>query len=118
MEVSNFGDAFRQARVAKKITIREVANYIKKSIGYVSDIEHNRKLPPDLDSVRKIEEFLNLKEGSLVEIALRIKKRAPSSLAQRIRARPVLSEVLLRAENLSDEEIKGILSEMEKKEGD
>lgn len=117
MEMS-FGDALREARVAKGITYREIAEYIKKPISYVSDIEHNRKLPPDLETVRKIEEFLGIRDRYLSEIASMVRRKAPANLAQRIRARPVLSEVLLRADNLSDEGIKKMLSEMENKEGE
>jgi len=111
-----FGDALREARVAKGITYREIAEYIKKPISYVSDIEHNRKLPPDSETVRKIEEFLGIRDRYLSEIASMVRRKAPANLAQRLRARPVLSEVLLRADNLSDEEIKKMLSEMENKE--
>ena len=113
-----FGDALREARVAKGITYREIAEYIKKPISYVSDIEHNRKLPPDSETVRKIEEFLGIRDRYLSEIASMVRRKAPANLAQRLRARPVLSEVLLRADNLSDEGIKKMLSEMENKEGE
>ncbi|OGC93167.1 MAG: hypothetical protein A2W25_06000 [candidate division Zixibacteria bacterium RBG_16_53_22] len=107
---TNFGDVLKKARVAKKITIREVSDYIKKSIGYVSDIEHSRKLPPDLETVRKMEEVLGTGTGMLVNIASKIRKKAPQNLTQRLKARPLLSEVLLRADDLSDEDLKDVIS--------
>jgi transcriptional regulator with XRE-family HTH domain len=115
MEAS-FGDAFRKARAARGVTVRKIAEYVDKPISYLSDIEHERKLPPDLETVRKIEDFLGIKDSSLVKIASRARKKAPLNLAQRLRARPLLSEMLLRADDLSDEEIRRWISEMEKKE--
>ena len=117
MEMS-FGDALREARVAKGITYREIAEYIKKTISYVSDIEHNRKLPPDLETVRKIEEFLGIRDSYLSKIASMARRKAPANLAQRLRARPLLSELLLRADDLSDQEVKQWISDMENKEGE
>ncbi|MBM3209307.1 helix-turn-helix transcriptional regulator [Candidatus Shapirobacteria bacterium] len=117
---TNFGNALKKARMARKITIREVSDYISKSIGYISDVEHDRKQPPDLETVRKMEEFLGVKEGMLVNLAAKARKKMPFNLTQRLKARPLLSEVLLRADNLTDEEIKKVidqLAEAEKEEG-
>lgn len=111
-----FSEELKKARVAKKITIREISDYVKKSMGYISDIEHERKDPPDLETVRKIEEFLGIKNGILVMVAANARKKMPSNLSQRLKARPLLSEVLLRADNLSDEEIKELLSKIGERE--
>lgn len=109
---TNFGDVLKKARVAKKITIREVSDHIKKSIGYLSDIEHNRKLPPDLETIRKMEDFLGTGTGKLANIAREIRKKTPVNLTQRLKARPLLSEVLLRADDLSDEDLKDVISKI------
>jgi len=109
---TNFGDVLKKARVERKKTIREVSEYIKKSIGYVSDIEHNRKPPPDLETVRKMEELLGTRTGMLVNMASAIRKKAPLNLTQRLKSRPLLSEVLLRADDLSDDRLKDVISKI------
>ena len=111
-----FGEALKKARLAKRKTISEVSAHVKKSISYISDVEHERKLPPDSETVRKIEDFLGVGNGNLERIASEARKKAPSSLSQRLQARPLLSELLLRADNMSDEEIKDWISKLTKKE--
>ena len=37
--MQSFGDAFREARTARKSTLREIAEHVGKSIGYLSDVE-------------------------------------------------------------------------------
>ena len=100
--MDNFGRALKGARISKKATLREVGEYIGKSIGYMSDIEHNRRRPPDLDTVGKIEDFLGIEDGSLIQLAKTIRSKVKSSLPQRLKMNPKLSTVLLRAENLPD----------------
>ncbi len=99
----SFGDALKRARTSKKLTLREVADYIGKSIGYISDIEHDRKRPPDLETIAKIEDFLGIQDGSLLDLARKIRSNAKPSLNQRLKMNPKLSTVLLRAEELPDE---------------
>lgn len=101
--MDNFGDALRKARISKRATLREVGEFIGKSIGYISDIEHNRKRPPDLETVGKIEDFLGIEDGSLLKLAKIIRKRVKTSLPQRLKMNPKLSTVLLRAENLPED---------------
>lgn len=101
--MESFGEALKTARKSKRATLREVSDYIGKSIGYISDIEHNRKRPPDLDTVSKIEDFLGISDGSLLNLAKIIRKKVKPSLPQRLKMNPKLSTVLLRAENLPDD---------------
>lgn len=113
---ANFGETLKAVRAGQKVTLRELADYIGKTIGYVSDIEHNRKRPPDLETVSKMERFLKTKHGMLVTMALEIRNQASHSLSQKLKMRPILSEILLRADNLSDEEIRDIINKIEKTE--
>ena len=101
--MDNFGEALKIARKSKRATLREVSEYIGKSIGYISDIEHNRKRPPDLETVSKIEDFLGIEDGTLLNIAKIVRKKVRPPLPQRLKMNPKLSTVLLRAENLPDD---------------
>lgn len=113
---ANFGETLKRIRAGQKVTLRELANHIGRTIGYVSDIEHNRKRPPDLETVSKMEGLLRTKPGLLVNMALEIRNQTSHNLSQKLRMRPILSEILLRADNLSDEEIRDIINKMEKPE--
>jgi len=66
-----FGASLKKYRKLKKVTLRELSEKIGKSIGYLSDIEHGRKRPPDLEMVNKIEIFLSVEDGELLLIANR-----------------------------------------------
>jgi transcriptional regulator with XRE-family HTH domain len=107
--MDKFGDALKEARKSRRATLREVAQFIGKSIGYVSDIEHDRRRPPDLETVAKIEEFFGIEDSSLLKLARKIRKHhnirrdLKTSLTQRLNMNPKLESVLLRAENLPEE---------------
>lgn len=109
--MQNFGVSFRAARAKSRKTLREVSEYVGKSIGYLSDVEQGRKGPPTIDVVEKIEQILGIKDSSLVSLATHIRKTFPE-IVQQIQTRPKLSAVLLRAEQMSDEELEELLKEM------
>ncbi len=56
-----FGDFVRRVRLAKKINLRKLAQIIDIVPAYMSDIENNRRYPPDLDKIKKIAQALELK---------------------------------------------------------
>jgi len=100
----------------KRMTLREIGERIGKSIGYLSDIEHDRKGPPDLKTIEQIEILLGVSNNSLVKLAAEIRRQRPQDVSQRIRMRPILSEILLRADEFSDDELKEILKQFDSKE--
>jgi len=108
--MASFGEAFRAARVANKVTLREIGEYVNKSIGYLSDIEHGRKRPPDLDTVSGIEEFLGIKDGRLMALA----RMGRKDISKRIMARPQLQALLLRADDLDDEGLDNLIRKLDK----
>ena len=108
--MASFGEAFRAARVANKVTLREIGEYVNKSIGYLSDIEHGRKRPPDLDTVSGIEEFLGIKDGRLMALA----RMGRKDISKRIMARPQLQALRLRADDLDDEGLDNLIRKLDK----
>ena len=111
--METFGEALREARIANKITLRAIAEHIGKSIGYLSDVEHNRKRPPKLELVSEIEDFLGIEDGKLLRLAKEFRK-APRDMTQKIRMKPRLSAVLLRADrDLSNDEFEELLGHLE-----
>lgn len=112
----SFGNALKKARISQKATLRELGANIGKSIGYISDIEHDRKRPPDLETVSKIEDFLGIENGCLVTLSRKIRKKLKPNLSQALKMKPKLSTVLLRAEQLSDDKIDKLLKTIDELE--
>jgi transcriptional regulator with XRE-family HTH domain len=103
--MEDFGDAFKKAKAAKRATLRELAKFTGKSIGYLSDVLHKRKDPPELETVARMEQCLDVKDNHLLILAKQQRSARPGDLIRRITSRPKLREALLRIENLSDDEL-------------
>jgi len=108
--MAQFGDALRQARMERRMKLRELSEFVGKSVSYLSDIEHNRRRPPKEDIVALLEQALQLPAGHLGKIASLVRSRAPREMARRISAAPRLSEVLLRADqDLTESEFEQLM---------
>lgn len=57
-----FGDFVREKRLEKKINLRKLAEIIGIVPAYMSDIENNRRYPPDKEKIYKIASALELSE--------------------------------------------------------
>lgn len=110
--MNKFAIAFRKARLNSDKTFREIANYIGKSIGYLSDIENDRKNPPERQVVEKIEEFLGIKDGYLSKLAEEVRSTLPTNLNNLVRAKPQLGELLLRGDEMMPDELDELLKEL------
>lgn len=110
--MESFGKILKKYRSEKRITLRDLHRKVDLSVGYLSDIEHGRRNPPDINSVIKIEDALGITKGILVTIARNMKK-ASADFNEKIRIKPKLAELLLRAEDLSEEELENIINTME-----
>jgi transcriptional regulator with XRE-family HTH domain len=111
-----FGKALKQARVSAKKTLREVGDFVGLSVGYMSDIEQGRKGAPDLETVRKLQDFLRVADDALIALASEARTKRPTEIVQHIQNRPRLSELFLRAKNLSDEELEELIDQASKRE--
>ncbi len=116
--MKSFGEAFREARKERRVTLRKIAEVIGKSIGYLSDIEHDRKGPPPLPVVEKIENILGIRNHSLLNLAADVRRQKPTDFSRRIQMRPILSEILLRADEMTNEELEEILKGLKHRESD
>lgn len=108
--MNEFGEALKTARIDARKTLRETGKFVGFSIGYLSDIEQGRKAPPDLDTVRKLQDFLRVKNDKLITLASDARTRRPTEVIQHIQNRPRLSELFMRAKDLSDEELEKLIS--------
>jgi transcriptional regulator with XRE-family HTH domain len=114
--MNEFGKAFREERLKKKKTLRAIGEYVGKSIGYLSDVEHGRKGAPNLETVRLIEEFLLITNHRLVTLASQARRVVPNQILQSVNSRPVLADILMRADDFTDEELQVFLSRLEQRE--
>lgn len=103
--MEDFADAFKRAKAAKRATLRELSKFTGKSIGYLSDVLHKRKGAPDLETVGRIEECLDVRDNQLLLLAKKQRSQRASDLIRRVNLRPKLREALLRIENLSDDQL-------------
>lgn len=116
----DFGDALKAARIANGCTLRELAGNIGKSIGYLSDIERNRKQPPRLELVSKIEEFLEVDDGILVNLANKIRKNIKAewiktaNLSRKLKEDQKFATIMYRAESLTDKGKEELIRNIEK----
>jgi transcriptional regulator with XRE-family HTH domain len=114
--MNEFGKALKEARLRAKKTLREAGDYVGLSVGYMSDIEQGRKGAPDLETVRKLQDFLRVDNDALVVLASEARTKRPTEIVQHIQNRPRLSELFMRARNLSDEELEELIEKASKKE--
>jgi transcriptional regulator with XRE-family HTH domain len=114
--MSAFGKALKEARVRAKKTLREAGDHVGLSVGYVSDIEQGRKSAPDLETVRKLQDFLRVDNDALVILASEARTKRPTEIVQHIQNRPKLSELFMRARNLTDEQLEKLIEEASKRE--
>lgn len=111
--MNEFGIALKKARIDAKKKLREVADAVGLSIGYISDIEQGRKSPPELEIVRKLQDFLSVKDNRLVILASDERTNRPSEVVQQMQKRPLLTQLFTRAKNAPDEQLEKWLSELE-----
>jgi hypothetical protein len=65
---NDFGKKLKEYRVSRKASLSDVVRFIGESsigIGYLADLEHGRKPPPDPSIIERIEIFLDIKDGAL-----------------------------------------------------
>lgn len=114
--MSEFGKALKDARQKAKKTLRETGARVGLSVSYMSDIEQGRKGAPDLETVRKLQDFLMVKDDKLVILASEARTKRPTEIVQHIQNRPRLSVLLARARNLSDEELEDLIARASQQE--
>ena len=120
--LEEFAALFKNERRTARRTLRELAEAAGKSIGYLSDVEQGRKLPPSPAVVTKIEKELGIQDGRLVKLAEEVRRLRPTELMKMIsNSSPAMTQMVgefLRADDLSDEdldEIRETVSRMQKK---
>lgn len=106
----SFGSKVRDARLAKKITLRELARRIEKAPSYVNDIEYDRRVPSEV-VVRQLSDELDLD----VDVMLALAGRVGEGAEEYLRSEPTAGVLFRRVaqEQLDEEALQELLSKVE-----
>jgi transcriptional regulator with XRE-family HTH domain len=99
MEGLTFGEHLKRARIAKKISQRELATKVGVDFTYLSKIENNRMAPPSEETIRKIADFLGESADSLILLANKI----PSDYKEMLKSSDRVPLLFRKISNLSPE---------------
>ena len=118
----NFGDFLQKKRTEKEITLRKMAEMIGITAPYLTDIEKDRRNPPEMEKLETIARILNLSdEDKAIMFDLAGKKRnsvAPD-LPEYIMERDYVSAELRTARDLdaSEQEWLNFVEDLKKRKG-
>lgn len=122
---TRFGDFVREKRLQRKINLRKLAEIIGIVPAYMSDIENNRRYPPDKEKIYRIAKALELSEeetNTLFDLAANEKENTvspdlPEYIMGTDKARVALR--MARDLNADDEDRMKVIEMLEaKKNGD
>lgn len=107
--MERFGETVRKARVAKRITLAELSQYLGYTAMHLSDVERGNRNPPSEDKIIQWAQFLDLDADQLLDQA----RVAIDTVKLRVHHDPRKAEVALafarRIDNLSDRDRDEIL---------
>ncbi len=110
-----FGEILRNIRIKCRITLKALADFLKMTPAYLSQIETGKRNPPNEVIVQEMEEFLHTQPGTLKEAAIHDKILAHLGLS---RANPTKADVAFQLardlDSISDRDIAEIKEILEK----
>lgn len=106
-QYQNFGEFLQQKREAKQITLRKMAEMLKMSAPYLSDIEKGRRNPPEMDKLELIAQILLLSDAEktvMLDLAGKMRNTVAPDLPEYIMERDYVSAALRTARDLDASE--------------
>ncbi|WP_066675460.1 helix-turn-helix domain-containing protein [Clostridium septicum] len=118
----SFGEFIAKKREEKKITLREMARLLKITPPYLSDIEKERRNPPDKDKLDELANILSLSEDEcryMYDLAGKKRNSIAVDLPDYIMERDYVRVALRKAMDLEvgEEEWKKFVEELENRKG-
>jgi transcriptional regulator with XRE-family HTH domain len=83
---NSFGETLREVRIKAGVGLRELARLIKKSAGYLSDMENGRVPPPSEAVILQIAYALNVEKETLLSAARKVDPELSRYVAERPQA--------------------------------
>jgi transcriptional regulator with XRE-family HTH domain len=101
------GDWIRETRIAKDLTLRELARRLDRAPSYISDIEYSRRIPSE-EVLREICKVLDLEFDRMLAAAGRLGAEAERFL----KSKPTAGVLFRRVSEarLNEAELKSLLS--------
>ena len=102
-QYQNFGEFLQKKREAKQITLRKMAEMLKMSAPYLSDIEKGRRNPPEMDKLDQIAQILLLSDEErtvMLDLAGKMRNTVAPDLPEYIMERDYVSAALRTARDL------------------
>ena len=106
-QYQNFGEFLQKKREAKQITLRKMAEMLKMSAPYLSDIEKGRRNPPEMDKLDQIAQILLLSDEErtvMLDLAGKMRNTVAPDLPEYIMERDYVSAALRTARDLAARE--------------
>lgn len=118
----NFGDFLAQKRTERRITVRDMAKRLGVSAPYLTDVEKDRRNPPELDRLNEIADILCLtpeERNLMFDLAGRKRDTVAPDLPDYIMDNDFVSAALRTARDLGagEEEWNQFVQELKKHEG-
>ena len=118
----SFGEFIAKKREEKKRTLREMARLLKITPPYLSDIEKERRNPPDKDKLDELANILSLSEDEcryMYDLAGKKRNSIAVDLPDYIMERDYVRVALRKAMDLEvgEEEWKKFVEELENRKG-
>ena len=107
IQYQNFGEFLQKKREAKQITLRKMAEMLKMSAPYLSDIEKGRRNPPEMDKLDQIAQILLLSAEErtvMLDLAGKMRNTVAPDLPEYIMERDYVSAALRTARDLDASE--------------
>lgn len=106
-QYQNFGEFLQKKREEKQITLRKMAEMLKMSAPYLSDIEKGRRNPPEMDKLDLIAQILLLSDEErtvMLDLAGKMRNTVAPDLPEYIMERDYVSAALRTARDLDASE--------------
>jgi hypothetical protein len=118
----NFGEFLQKKREEKQITLRKMAELLGFSAPFLSDVEKDRRNPPDMEKLSMLAEILQLSEEDkslMLDLAGRKRNSVAPDLPEYIMERDYVSAALRTARDLDagEEEWMQFVEELKKRKG-
>ena len=118
----NFGEFVQEKREEKQITLRKFADTIGFSAPFWSDVEKDRRNPPEIDKLHLIAKILNLTESEnaiMLDLAGKKRNSVAPDLHDYIMERGYVAAALRTARDLDagEKEWNEFIEELKKRKG-
>lgn len=119
--INTFGEFIKEKRVAKNISLREMAAKLNITPAYLSDIEKDRRYAPDRDKILEIAEILSIHSGErdlLFDLAGKSKDSIAPDLPDFIMENEKVRTLLRKAKDkqVTDEKLDKIIRMLDKED--